>query len=85
VVEKCTFCAERVRTGRPPACVEAVQAIPGAERALTFGDVSDPDSPVSRILREEATMVRLVSLGTGPNVYYRESAPRQGAGEGEGA
>jgi len=85
VVEKCTFCAERVRTGRPPACVEAVQALPGAERALVFGDVTDPDSAVSRLLRERPSMTRLASLGTGPNVYYLEPRAPLGAGAGEGA
>jgi Fe-S-cluster-containing dehydrogenase component len=85
VVEKCTFCAERLRVGRQPACVEAVQAIPGAERALTFGDVTDPDSAVSRLLRDEHTLARLVTLGTGPNVYYLESSPRRGEDEEEGA
>ena len=83
VVEKCTFCAERLREGRPPACVEAVAAIPGAERALTFGDVTDPDSAVSRRLRAEPTVVRLASLGTGPNVYY-VVAPPAGDRDGEG-
>jgi molybdopterin-containing oxidoreductase family iron-sulfur binding subunit len=70
VVEKCTFCAERIRTGGTPACVEAAAAVPGGEGALTFGDVSDPDSEVSRLLRERNTFVRRAGLGTGPNVYY---------------
>lgn len=70
VVEKCTFCAERIRTGGTPACVEAVATVPGGEGALTFGDVNDPDSDVVRILRERNTIVRRVGLGTGPNVYY---------------
>ena len=70
VVEKCTFCAERIRTGGTPACVEAAARVPGGEGALTFGDVSDPDSEVARLLRERNTVVRRVGLGTGPNVYY---------------
>jgi Fe-S-cluster-containing dehydrogenase component len=70
VVEKCTFCAERIRTGKAPACVEAANKVPGGEGALTFGDVTDPDSDVSRILRTENTMCRRGNLGTGPNVYY---------------
>jgi Fe-S-cluster-containing dehydrogenase component len=70
VVEKCTFCAERIRTGRQPACVEAANQVTGGEGALTFGDVTDPDSDVSRLLRDENTICRKIGLGTGPNVYY---------------
>jgi molybdopterin-containing oxidoreductase family iron-sulfur binding subunit len=70
VVEKCTFCAERIRTGLAPACVEAAARTPGGEGALTFGDVSDPSSDVSRLLRTTNTICRRVGLGTGPNVYY---------------
>jgi [DsrC]-trisulfide reductase subunit O len=70
VVEKCTFCAERIRTGREPACVEAANAVPGGEGALVFGDVNDPGSEVSRILGQRSAMLRRPSLGTGPNVYY---------------
>jgi len=85
VVEKCTFCAERIRAGREPACVEAVRAVPGAAGALTFGDVTDPGSPVSQLLRHEQTVARLVDLGTGPNVYYLVSRSPVAAAEGEGA
>jgi molybdopterin-containing oxidoreductase family iron-sulfur binding subunit len=70
VVEKCTFCDERIRRGALPACVEAARAVPGGEGALTFGDLSDPDSDVSRILRRKHTLCRKVSAGTGPNVFY---------------
>ena len=70
VVEKCTFCAERIREGREPACVEAANKVPGAEGALTFGNLADPDSQVSRILQREHTIIRRPSLGAGPNVYY---------------
>ncbi len=70
VVEKCTFCAERIRVGREPACVEASRAVPGGEGALTFGDLSDPESDVARLLREKHTISRKLGLGTAPNVYY---------------
>jgi Fe-S-cluster-containing dehydrogenase component len=70
VVEKCTFCAERIRVSRVPACVEAANGVPGGEGALVFGDVSDPDSNVSRILATQNTICRRENLGTGPNVYY---------------
>jgi molybdopterin-containing oxidoreductase family iron-sulfur binding subunit len=70
VVEKCNFCAERLREGLQPACVEAAEAVPGGQGALTFGDVTNPDSEVSQILRERHTVARRVSLGTDPNVFY---------------
>jgi molybdopterin-containing oxidoreductase family iron-sulfur binding subunit len=70
VVEKCNFCAERLREGRQPACVEAASAVPGGAGALTFGNLAEPDSDVVRILGEKHTISRRVNLGTGPNVYY---------------
>lgn len=70
VVEKCSFCAARLRDGRPPACVEAAAEVPGGEGALTFGDLSDVDSPVRKVLSENHTICRRPSLGTGPNVFY---------------
>jgi molybdopterin-containing oxidoreductase family iron-sulfur binding subunit len=70
VVEKCTFCAERIRDGLQPACVEAAGQVPGGEGALIFGNLADPDSEVNRVLSSQRTISRRVSLGTGPNVYY---------------
>ena len=70
VVEKCNFCAERLRSGLEPACVVSAREVSGGEGALTFGDLSDPDSNVSRLLRQEHTICRRLSLGTGPNVFY---------------
>ena len=70
VVEKCTFCAERIGLGREPACVEAVQGVVGGAEALTFGNLSDPRSEVSRILREKRTLCRQIGFGTRPNIYY---------------
>jgi molybdopterin-containing oxidoreductase family iron-sulfur binding subunit len=70
VVEKCNFCAERVRDGLLPACVEAANTVEGGEGALTFGDTTDPNSEVSHVLHDHHTISRRVGLGTGPNVYY---------------
>ena len=75
VVEKCTFCAARLSDGRPPACVEAAAQVPGGEGALLFGDVDDPTSDVSRVLRTRNSIRRRISLGTGPNVYYLMPGP----------
>ena len=68
VVEKCNFCAERLARGLLPACVEACQ-IQGA-KALVFGDPTDPDSEVARVLREKYTIRRKNHLGTGPQIFY---------------
>jgi molybdopterin-containing oxidoreductase family iron-sulfur binding subunit len=70
VVEKCNFCAERIREGLEPACVEAANEVPGGEGALVFGNLADPNSEVSRVLNSQRTITRRVGLGTGPNVYY---------------
>lgn len=68
VVEKCTFCAERIAKGQLPACVEAANEI--KKNVLTFGDLSDPDSGVRTILRKHYTIRRKPELGTEPNIFY---------------
>jgi len=68
VVEKCTFCVERLAAGEPPLCVTACQRI--GVGALTFGDCDDPSSPTSALLRSGAVLRRKPSLGTLPNVFY---------------
>lgn len=68
VVEKCNFCAERLARGLLPACVEAC-AKTGA-MALVFGDPEDPNSEVSKVLKEKYTIRRKPNLGTGPQIYY---------------
>jgi len=65
VVEKCTFCEERLAQGLQPACVEACR-----EKALTFGNLDDPRSPVRELLRTRYTIRRRPELGTGPEVHY---------------
>ncbi len=65
VVEKCTFCAERLGTGRPPACVEACP-----EKALVFGNLADPSSAVRTLLASRPYSQRKPELGTRPRVFY---------------
>ncbi len=64
VVEKCTFCAERLEKGQMPACVEA------SNGAILFGDLEDPESEVRQALAENFSIRRKPSLGTEPGVYY---------------
>ena len=65
VVEKCTFCDERLAAGRLPACVET--CAPGA---MAFGDLRDEQSTVVKLLRENYSIRRQPELGTQPAVYY---------------
>ena len=65
VVEKCTFCEERLAKGKRPACVEACKA-----KAMTFGDVGDAKSGIRRLLASRFSIVRKPELGTGPRIYY---------------
>ena len=68
VVEKCTFCTERLAAGQRPLCVEACEGIGCG--ALTFGDLGDPASPVSALLRANDVARRKPELGTSPHVFY---------------
>jgi [DsrC]-trisulfide reductase subunit O len=64
VVEKCTFCFERVAIGLKPACAEA------SNGAIVFGDLRDPKSEVRELLRTNYTIRRKPELGTQPSVFY---------------
>ena len=66
VVEKCNFCGERLALGMPPACVEAAEKI----GAITFGDLNDPTSEISKLLDKEFTIQRKPAAGTKPSVFY---------------
>ncbi len=67
VVEKCTFCEERLARGEEPACVEACSK---RGKALVFGDLNDPHSEVRELLEDKFTIRRKPELGTRPQVYY---------------
>lgn len=64
VVEKCTFCAERLAAGQLPACVEA------SGGKILFGDLEDPKSTVRQALAANYSIRRKPNLGTQPGVYY---------------
>jgi phenylacetyl-CoA:acceptor oxidoreductase subunit 1 len=77
VAQKCTFCSDRVDFGlargltpgldprATPACVNACIAT-----ALHFGDLDDPDSNVSQLLREQKSFRMHDELGTDPGFHY---------------
>lgn len=65
VVEKCTFCIQRVRQGRYPACVEACPV--GARK---FGNLLDPSSEIRYLLAKKRTFVLKAELATRPKFFY---------------
>jgi len=81
VMEKCTFCVQRIREveqrakaeGRPlrdgeviPACAQTCPA-----RAFTFGDLMDPDSRISQLVRGHPRRFQVLrDLNTKPAVIY---------------
>lgn len=77
VVEKCTFCVHRIDRGlaqgltpgvdwaTTPACVNACPV-----NARTFGDINDPQSPISKELKEHETFRLREDFGTEPKVHY---------------
>ena len=77
VATKCTFCVDRIDAGlehgltpgvdpeATPACVNACIA-----KAMTFGDLDDPGSPVSQVLAQNRHFRMHEELGTGPGFYY---------------
>jgi len=65
VVEKCTFCIQRTRNGRYPACVEICPV--GARK---FGNLLDPTSEIRYIIENKRVMVLKEDLNTMPKFFY---------------
>jgi molybdopterin-containing oxidoreductase family iron-sulfur binding subunit len=65
VTEKCTMCKERTDEGKVPMCVACCPT-----RARTFGDLDDPESEVSRLVRAKGVYQLLAERGTQPKVRY---------------
>ena len=64
-VTKCDFCSQRVDVGLEPACVQTCPT-----NARIFGDLDDPDSAPSKMIRERHGRQPLPEKNTKPKVYY---------------
>ena len=66
VVDKCDYCAPSRAEGMEPACVSVCTT-----RARVFGDVDDPQSPVSKVLgSHKVTFVEAEDAPTKPTLAY---------------
>jgi molybdopterin-containing oxidoreductase family iron-sulfur binding subunit len=83
VMEKCSYCVQRInraryeaeRENRPIKDGEIVTACQQAcpARAIVFGNVGDPESAVSRAKAEKREYGLLTDLGTRPRTTYLAS------------
>ena len=86
VMEKCTFCVQRIQSGketardedRPvqdgdvtPACAQTCPS-----QAIVFGDMNDPSSRVSRLSADERAYHALSVFNTRPAVTYLKKVTR---------
>src|SRR5687768_7199460 len=80
VMEKCTYCVQRIQNGKIQAELEdrrlrdgevvtACQAVCPTE-AIVFGDLNDPDSRVSKLQANERNYSLLGELNTRPRTTY---------------
>jgi molybdopterin-containing oxidoreductase family iron-sulfur binding subunit len=65
VVEKCTFCLQRTRAGKYPACLEVCPT-----GARVFGNVLDPNSEINYVLNNKRVYILKEEVGTVPRFYY---------------
>ena len=65
VADKCDFCRKtNLAQGKKPACVESCPT-----KALTFGDLNDPNSDINKVIQTHTVYRMKVELGTEPKMY----------------
>jgi len=80
VMEKCTFCVQRIQAAKIEAKQRGEKVADGAiqtacqqscpAQAIIFGDRNDPKSRVSQLLREERRYRVLEEINVRPSVHY---------------
>jgi len=84
VMEKCTFCVQRIAAGKDAAAADKRELKDGdittacaqscPSKALVFGDLNDAESDVSRLAASPRGSKLLEDLGTAPKVTYLKGA-----------
>lgn len=63
--QNCTFCVHLLEEGKIPKCVQVCP-----NKALIFGDLDDPESEVSKLLKSGKVEAFHPEYNTKPNTYY---------------
>ena len=80
VMEKCTFCVQRIQASRIEAKVKGLDVPPRVQTAcqqtcpagaITFGDGSDPESDVSKSKVDPRAFQVLAEVGVRPSITYK--------------
>jgi len=61
----CDFCMDRVQAGQVPYCVETCPT-----EALVFGDLDNPQSNISKLIKREGAQPLKKKFRTHPKVFY---------------
>jgi molybdopterin-containing oxidoreductase family iron-sulfur binding subunit len=64
-VGKCVLCKDRIAEGKEPACVQTCITV-----CRYFGDLDDPESEISRKIKELNAKPLFEHYGTKPRIYY---------------
>jgi len=72
LAEKCNFCAHRIDQGLDPFCVICCEG-----QAIHFGDLSDANSVVSKLVSGKNTFQLKTEERTKPSVYYSPPRPKK--------
>ncbi len=91
VIEKCSFCVQKIQEGKLTAKKERRPLHDGDIRtacqlacptdAIVFGDMNDKESEVSKKMKEDTTYLVLEETNVRPSVYYQMKVQNKQFGE----